>query len=193
MGVVGCDTMTTISDFSERSVSILFGDAAGAAVLMRDDDPSVGCLYQSNQADGSMWQSLYIPRLPRDLPEHDRDNAIKLGFLRMNGREIYRFAVSKFQEVITDALSATGLSIDQISQFVCHQSNVRIIDAAKQRLGLPDEKVYINIDRFGNTSAGSVGLCLDQLWRAGKIKRGDYVLLVAFGGGLTWSTSVWKI
>ncbi|MHC4128858.1 MAG: beta-ketoacyl-ACP synthase III [Planctomycetota bacterium] len=193
VGVIGCDTMTTLSDFSERSVSILFGDAAGAAVLVRDDDPSVGCIYQSSQADGAMWRSLYIPRHDRDIPEDDRDNPIKLGFLRMNGRDIYRFAVNKFRKVIEEALEATGLSIDQISQFVCHQSNVRIIDAAKDRLGLPDEKVYVNIDRYGNTSAGSVGLCLDELWQAGKIKRGDYVLMVAFGGGLTWATGVWKI
>ncbi len=193
VGVVGCDTMTTASDFSERTVSILFGDAAGAAILVRDEDPSVGCIYQSNQADGSLWEALYIPRLPRDVPERDRDNPIKLGCLRMNGREIYKFAVSKFRHVIEEALDATGLSVDQISQFVCHQSNVRIIDAAKDRLGLPPDKVYINIDRYGNSSAGSVGLCLDQLWRAGKINRGDYVLLVAFGGGLTWATSIWKI
>ncbi|MHC4081353.1 MAG: beta-ketoacyl-ACP synthase III [Planctomycetota bacterium] len=193
VGVVGCDTMTTHSDFSERTVSILFGDAAGAAILVRDDDPSVGCIYQSNQADGSMWESLYMPRLPRDVPESDRDNPIKLGCLRMNGREIYRFAVGKFRQVIQEALDTTGLSVDQISQFVCHQSNVRIIDAAKDRLGLPPEKVYINIDHYGNSSAGSVGLCLDELWRAGKINRGDYVVFVAFGGGLTWATSVWKI
>jgi 3-oxoacyl-[acyl-carrier-protein] synthase-3 len=193
VGVVGCDTMTTASDFSERTVSILFGDAAGAAILVRDDDPSVGCIYQSSQADGSMWESLYIPRLPRDVPEHDGDNPIKLGCLRMNGREIFKFAVAKFRDVIREALDATGLTVDQISQFVCHQSNVRIIDAAKHRLGLPPEKVYINIDRYGNSSAGSVGLCFDELWRAGKINRGDYVLLVAFGGGLTWATSIWKI
>jgi 3-oxoacyl-[acyl-carrier-protein] synthase-3 len=193
VGVIGCDTMTTISDFSERTVSILFGDAAGAAILVRDDDPALGCIYQSNQADGKMWETLYIPRVPRDIPEHDRDNPIKLGCLRMNGREVYKFAVAKFRRVIAEALDATGLSVDQISQFICHQSNVRIIDAAKDRLGLPADKVYINIDRYGNSSAGSVGLCLDQLWRAGKIKRGDYVLLVAFGGGLTWATSIWKI
>ncbi|MHC4218009.1 MAG: beta-ketoacyl-ACP synthase III [Planctomycetota bacterium] len=193
VGVVGCDTMTTASDFTERSVSILFGDAAGAAILVRDDDPSMGCIYQSSQADGSMWESLYIPRLPRDVPEHDVDNPIRLGCLRMNGREIYKFAVAKFREVIVDALEVTGLTVDDISQFVCHQSNVRIIDAAKHRLDLPPEKVYINIDRYGNSSAGSVGLCFDELWRAGKIKPGDYVLMVAFGGGLTWATSIWKI
>ena len=193
IGVVGCDAMSTVCDFSERSVSILFGDAAGSVVLTRTDDPSVGCIYQSTQADGSMWESLYMPRREQDIPEHDRDNPIKLGCLRMNGREIYKFAISKFRKVIEDALEATGLTVDDISQFVCHQSNVRILESAKERLGLPDDKVFINIDRYGNSSAGSVGLCLDQLWRAGKIQRGDYVLLVAFGGGLTWAASVWKL
>jgi 3-oxoacyl-[acyl-carrier-protein] synthase-3 len=193
VGVVGSEAMSTIADFSERSVSILFGDAAGAVILVRDDDPAVGCIYQSNGADGTDWESLYLPRRDQDIPEHDRDNPIKLGCLRMKGREIFKFAVAKFREVIEDALDATGLTVDQISQFICHQSNVRIINAAKERLGLPDEKVYINIDRYGNTSSGSVGLCLDELWQAGKIKRGDHVLLVAFGGGLTWSTSIWKI
>ncbi len=174
-------------------MSILFGDAAGAVVLARDEDPSVGCLYQSSQADGGMWESLYMPRRPNEVPEKERDNPIKLGCLRMNGREIYRFAITKFRKVIEEALDATGLTVDQVSQFICHQSNLRIIESAKDKLGLPDEKVHINIDRYGNSSAGSVPLCLDQLWRAGKIKRGDHVLFVAFGGGLTWAVSVWKL
>ena len=111
----------------------------------------------------------------------------------MNGREVYKFAVKKFQEVIEDALEQTGLTVDDVAQFVCHQSNVRIIESAKEKIGLPDDKVYVNIDRYGNSSAGSVGLCFDQLWRAGKIKRGDHVVLVAFGAGMTWSSSVWRI
>ena len=193
IGVIGCDAMTTVCDFSERSVSVLFGDAAGGFVLSRDDDPELGCLYRNSQADGQMWESLYIPRRPQEIPESDRDNPIKLGCLRMNGREVYKFAITKFREVIEEALDATGLTVDQISQFVCHQSNVRIIEAAKEKLRLPAEKVYINIDRYGNSSAGSVGLCFDQLWRAGRIKRGDHVMLVAFGGGLTWAVSVWKL
>ena len=193
IGVVGCDAMSTVVDFGERTVSILFGDAAGAVILTRNEDPSLGCLYQLNQSDGGMWESLYMPRRCQEIPEQDRDNPIRLGCLRMNGREIYKFAITKFREVIEDALKATGLSIDQISQFICHQSNIRIIDAAKERLGIPDDKVFVNIDKYGNSSAGSVGLCFDQLWQAGKIKRGDHVLFVAFGGGLTWSTSVWKI
>ncbi len=194
IAVIGCDAMSTVIDYSERSVSILFGDAAGAVVLTREDnDPTVGCIYSSTQADGSMWESLYMPRRSQEIPLKDIDNPIKLGCLRMNGREIYRFAVTKFREVIQEALDVTGLGVDQISQFVCHQSNLRILENAKQKLGLPDDKVHINIDRYGNSSAGSVPLCFDQLWRAGKIRRGDHVLFVAFGGGLTWAVSVWKI
>lgn len=194
IGVIGCDTMSTIVDYTDRSVSILFGDAAGSVILVRDDDdPTTGCQYQLLQADAATWESLYIPRKQQDVPESDLDNPIRLGCLRMNGREVFRFAVTKFREVIEDALAKTGLTVDDISQFVCHQSNIRIIDAAKEKLGLPDDKVHVNIDRFGNCSAGSVGLCFDQLWQAGKIKRGDNVILVAFGGGLTWASSVWKI
>jgi 3-oxoacyl-[acyl-carrier-protein] synthase-3 len=194
VGVIGCDAMSTVCDYSERSVSILFGDAAGAVVLSRDDaNPNIGCLYQSLHSDASMWESLYMPRRCHEIPEKDRENPIRLGCLRMNGREVYKFAVNKFREVIEDALEKTGLTVDQVSQFVCHQSNVRIIDAAKERLGLPDEKVYINIDKYGNSSAGSVGLCFDQLWKSGKVKRGDLVVFVAFGGGLTWASSVWRL
>ncbi|MHC5004307.1 MAG: beta-ketoacyl-ACP synthase III [Planctomycetota bacterium] len=194
IGVIGCDAMTTVVDFDERSVSILFGDAAGAVILQRaDDDPTLGCMYQTIQADGRTWPSLYMPRREQEVPESDAESPIRLGCLRMNGREVYKFAVTKFREVIEDALKQTGLSVDEVSQFVVHQSNVRIIEAAKERLGLPDEKVYVNIDRFGNSSAGSAGLCFDQLWRAGKIKRGDNVVFAAFGGGLTWASSVWRI
>ncbi len=194
VGVVGCDAMSTVVDYDDRSVSILFGDAAGAAILCADEqDRSRGCMHQVLQADGASWETLYMPRRAQDLPEHDRDNPIRLGCLRMNGRDVFRFAVTKFREVIEDSLKATALSVNDVSQFICHQSNIRIIDAAIEKLGLPREKVHINIDRFGNSSAGSVGLCLDQLWRAGKIPQGEPVVIVAFGGGLTWASSVWKV
>jgi len=111
----------------------------------------------------------------------------------MNGREVYKFAVSKFIKVIRDALEDTGLGVDDFAQFVCHQSNARIIESAKEKLGLPEEKVLINIDKFGNSSAGSVGLCLDQLRKGGKVKAGDRVMLVAFGGGMTWGASIWQL
>ena len=193
VGVVGCDAMSTVIDYSDRNLSVLFGDAAGAVILTRDEDHALGCLYQTMFADGTNWESLYMPRREHEVPQSDSENAIRIGCLRMNGREIYKFAIVKLRQMIEEALEATGLCPSQISQFVCHQSNLRIIDAAREKLGLPPEKVFINIDKFGNSSAGSVGLCFDQLWRAGKIKRGDTVLFAAIGGGLTWATSVWKL
>lgn len=193
VGVIGCDALSTITDYNDRTLSILLGDAGGAMVLTRDEDTSVGCLHQTLGADGGKWAMLYLPQLERDVPEHDKDNPIRLGHLRMNGPEVFKFAVTKFRKVINDALEKTGLTIDDISQFVCHQSNERIIEAAKQKLGLPDEKVHINIGEYGNSSAASVGVAFDELWKAGKVKRGDHVVFVAFGGGLTWASSVWKL
>jgi len=193
VATVGCDIMSHITDYQDRSLSILFGDAAGAAILTRDDDPARGCIYQTMNADGTNWDHLYQPHDEKDIPEWDRDNPIRLHYLRMQGREVYKFAVNKFREVIEDALDKTGLQVDDVAQFICHQSNARIIESAKEKIGLPDDKVLINIDRYGNSSAGSVGLCVDQLWRCGKIREGDTIVLVAFGGGLTWASSVWKV
>ena len=193
IGVIGCDAMSTLIDYTDRGVSILFGDAAGAAVLTRDEDPNRGCVYQVMEGDGRGWPSLFIPRNERDVPSGVSAPPTQLGCLRMDGREVYKFAVNKFREVIEDALSATGLSVDDVAQFVCHQSNMRIIESAKAKIGLPDEKVYVNIDRYGNSSSGSVGLCVDQLWKAGKINSGDTIIMVAFGGGMTWSSSVWNV
>lgn len=115
VGVIGCDAMTTIVDYDDRSVSILFGDAAGAAILVADDDKKLGCRYQLMQSDGRSWESLYIPRREVDVPESDSDNPIKLGCLRMAGREVYKFAVTKFREVIEDALDKTGLQVDDVA------------------------------------------------------------------------------
>jgi len=194
IGVIGCDTLSKFIDYSERTVSILFGDAAGAAVLVRDDEhPEVGCIYQKTEGNGNGWENLYMPNVERDVPLAAGPCDAALGNLRMNGREVYKFAVKKFQAVIEDALEQTGLGVDDVAQFVCHQSNLRMIESAKEKIGLPDDKVHVNINRYGNSSAGSVGLCLDELWRAGKIQRGDTVILVAFGAGLTWASSVWRV
>lgn len=194
IGVIGCDVLSNFLDYTERTVSILFGDAAGAVVLVRDDaHPDRGCIYQKLEADGRGWHNLYMPRREEDIPPDAHQSDVRLGNLRMSGREVYKFAVKKFQEVIVDALESTGLGVDDVSQFICHQSNIRIIESAKEKIGLPDEKVYVNIDRYGNSSAGSVGVCLDEVWRAGKINTGDHIIMVAFGGGMTWASSVWKI
>jgi 3-oxoacyl-[acyl-carrier-protein] synthase-3 len=192
VGVVGCDAMSTAVDFTERTVSILFGDAAGAAILRADPDPSKGAVYSSMGADGIGGHALYIPRREQDVPADDRDNPIRLGYLRMNGREVFKFAVTRFREVIEDAMAKAGLSADDVGQVVCHQSNLRIIEAAREKIGFRPDQIFVNIDRFGNSSAGSVGLCLDQARRAGRFPPGKPIIMVAFGGGLTWAANVWN-
>ena len=189
IGVIGGDAMSTLVDYKDRSTSILFGDAAGAAVLTADEDPQRGCIYQKTQANGKNWENLYIPRREQDLLEQDSD--FPLGNLRMNGREVYKFAVNKFQEVIQDALTETGLNPNDPSMYICHQSNLRMIESAIEKLDLPRERVYVNIDQFGNCSAGSAGLCLDQLRKADRLPDGEPFVMVAFGGGMTWASSVW--
>ncbi|MFZ9880179.1 MAG: beta-ketoacyl-ACP synthase III [Phycisphaerales bacterium] len=192
VAVIGAEAMSSILDYTDRAVSILFGDAAGCAIIQADPDPRVGCIYQHMGADGSGWQALYIPRRESDVPADDIANPIRLGCLRMNGKEVFRFAVTKFKDVMEDAFAKTGLTPDDVSQVICHQSNVRIIDAAREKLNIDPSKIYVNIDRYGNSSAGSVPLCLDELWRAGKITPGKPFMMVAFGGGLTWASSVWQ-
>ncbi len=192
VGIVGCDWMSSIIDYDDRSCSILFGDAAGAAVLEATDDPSKGCIHQTMHADGRGWPALYIPRRDRDLADGDTVEGIRLGCLRMNGREVYKFAVNQFQNSISGALEAAELTPDEVGSYICHQSNLRIIESAVEKLGLPREKVYVNIDEYGNSSAGSVGLCLDQMRTKGLIDESKPSLLVAFGGGMTWSSCVWN-
>jgi 3-oxoacyl-[acyl-carrier-protein] synthase-3 len=191
--IIGADAMSTVMDYSDRSVSILFGDAAGATVITRDENPERGCIYQIMGADGVGWESLYMPRREVDVPESDKENPIKLGNLRMNGREVFKFAVKKFQAVIEETLEKSNHSIDDVSLMICHQSNLRIIESAREKLGIAEDKVYVNIHRVGNSSAGSIGLCLDELNSSGRIKEGELVLFVAFGGGMTWASSLWRV
>ena len=192
IAVVGCDAMSKLTDPKDRGTSILFGDAAGAAILQRCDDTELGCFYQTMNADAQTWQALYIPTREEDVVEGDTATS-EIGMLRMRGKEVYKFAVSKFQEITENLLEETGLTPDDVSQFICHQSNMRIIESAQNKLGLADDKVYKNISHFGNSSAGAAALCFDQLWREGKINSGDVIVLLAFGGGLTWASSAWRI
>jgi len=193
IAVVGCDAMSSVMDYSNRKVCILFGDAAGAVIVRRTDDPSLGCMYQTMSSDGSLWEHLYLPRQESDVPKGADWNEVKIDKLQMNGAEVYKFAVSKFQAALTDALEKNHLTVGDIRMVIAHQSNARIIESAKAKLKLPDDKVYINIDRYGNSSAGSVPLCFDELRRAGRIKSGDIVILAAFGAGMTWASSVWRL
>ena len=190
IGIIGVEALSTIVDYTDRGSAILFGDAAGAAILCADENPNRGCIYQRIEADGRDWKTLYMPEKEEDVFEGDASTN-KLCTLRMLGRDVYKFAVTKFQWAIQDALDFTGLAAEDIGVYICHQSNLRIIDSAIEKLGLPRENVFVNIDKYGNCSSASVGLCLDQLRKEGRVPEGKPVVLVAFGGGLTWASSVW--
>ncbi|MBL0921458.1 MAG: ketoacyl-ACP synthase III [Phycisphaerales bacterium] len=193
VGVVGCDHMTSVMDYTDRRVSILFGDAAGAAVLRATDDTSRGVVAHAMHADATGWADLYLPRSKADFPPGETPTDEKLNRLQMNGQAVFKFAVKTFGDLIQRTLDSAGLKAEDVDHYICHQSNARILEASRERFGLPEEKLYVNIQNYGNTSAGSVGLCLDELWRAGRVREGQLALFVAFGGGLTWSSSLWRI
>lgn len=193
IGLVGVDTISSITDFTNRNVAILFGDGAGAAVLRSTDDATKGVIAQINKADGSGWPNLFVPGWDSQIPATADREVLVPGCLHMNGKEVFKFAVGTFQALIKDTLEMGQISIDDVDMFVCHQSNARIIDAAVQKFGIPQSKVYVNIDRFGNTSGGSVPICLDELVKAGRVREGMVVMFVAFGAGLTWSSSLWQM
>lgn len=193
VAVIGCDVMSKMMDYTDRGVCILFGDAAGAAILRTTDDPSRGMLAGCMHADGSRWHDLYVPTSNHDLPPGVKPGDVKLGALHMNGREVYKFAVGTFAGLIERTMERAGLSAGDIDQFVCHQSNARMLESARERFGIPAEKFRINIDHYGNCSAGSVPVVLDELRKEGKCREGELVMFVAFGGGLTWSSSLWRV
>jgi len=196
VAVIGAETLTQYMEYSTegRACAIIFGDAAGCAILRATDDPGKGLLAQAMHADGAGWKDLYIPRiLSRDVPPGIDPATRKVGLMYMNGREVFKFAVTTFQQLIAETLDKAGLGADQIDQYICHQSNARILDAARERFGIPQDKMYVNIDRVGNTSSASVPLCLDELRKSGRVREGQKIMFVAFGGGLTWASSLWQI
>ncbi len=192
IAVIGAERMSTLMDWSDRRTCVLFGDGAGAAILTGSDDPDQGCLYQAIHSDGTQAKHLYVPRSEMDIVDPQTFNG-KLGSIQMNGREVFKFAVNTFYHFIENAMKACGLSPADVKMIVPHQSNIRILEAARERLGVGEDKVYINIDRFGNTSAASVAICLHELMDQKKLRKGDTVIFVGMGAGVTWATSVWKL
>jgi 3-oxoacyl-[acyl-carrier-protein] synthase III len=195
VGVVGADCLSTLMEYNThgRGTAIIFGDGAGAAVLRVTDDASKGILAQAIHADGPGWKEIYVPQVPTDFPTGVSCDPGKYNHVQMNGAGVFKFAVGTFPELIQQTLDNAGLSAGDIDMFVCHQSNARILQAARDRFGLEEHKLYVNIERFGNTVGASVPLCLDELVRAGRITPGMKVMFVAFGGGLTWGSSLWQM
>ncbi len=190
--LIGAETLSRITDYKDRGSCILFGDGAGAAVVQRSLDAKRGVLYSSLHADGRGWELIHS--LPGS--RHPVDEAMIAGrnhFMRIKGRDVYKFAVQRFHELLEDAMRQCDLSVEKIKLIVPHQVNLRIIDSALEKLKIPAEKAYVNIERYGNTSAASIPIALDEAVRAGKVKQGDVVVFVAFGAGLTWANAVVRL
>ena len=187
--VLGAETLSRITDYTDRGSCILFGDGAGAVVLRRGNEPGKGILYSSLYADGSGWEMLCCMPGSRH-PISAGLVADRNQYMKIKGREVYKFAVQRFEELILDAMRKCELTPDDVKLIVPHQVNQRIIDSAMDKLGLGSEKAYVNIDRYGNTSAASIPIALDEAVRAGKITSGDVIVMVAFGAGLTWANAV---
>jgi 3-oxoacyl-[acyl-carrier-protein] synthase-3 len=188
--VIGAETLTKITDWTDRTSCILFGDGAGAVVLERADDGRKGILYSTLHSDGDRWDALccqaHGSRHPAD---KELDDPKKI-YMQIKGREVYQQAIRRIVQTVNDCLKACKLSIDDVKMMISHQMNARIIESASKRLNLPDEKVFINISKYGNTSAASVPIAFDECVRTGRIKRGDIIILVAFGAGLTWGANL---
>ncbi|KAB3531422.1 beta-ketoacyl-ACP synthase III [Alkaliphilus serpentinus] len=189
--IIGAETLSKILNWEDRNTCVLFGDGAGAVVVERVEE-GYGILSSYLGADGSSGEVLTQPaggsRMPASLETLEK----KLHYVQMDGSEVFKFAVRVMGKAAMEALKKCDLTIDDIDYLVPHQANIRIIDAAAKRLKLPIEKVFVNLDKYGNMSAASVPVALDEAYRMGNIKKEDIVVLVAFGGGLTWGSSVVK-
>jgi 3-oxoacyl-[acyl-carrier-protein] synthase-3 len=189
--VIGAETLSKITDYKDRKSCILFGDGAGAALVKKGSlNGSRGIFYSTSGSDGTGWPPLNCPAYGSRFPANKSLENPNFIYVQINGKEIYQQAVRKIIETIEDCLTNCELSADDIKLFIPHQMNARIIESVAKRLALSHEKVFLNIDKYGNTSAASIPIALDECMRQGRIKKGDIVLLVAFGGGLTWGANV---
>lgn len=189
--VVGSEVMSAILDWTDRSTCILFGDGAGAVVLGPSEGDR-GILSTHLHADGNLGDLICVPGGGSRTPPSEKMLSEGLQYLKMKGNETFKVAVKTLEEVARETLSANHLSIEDIDVYVPHQANIRILRAVADRLKLPMEKVIVNIERYGNTSAASIPLALDEGVREGRIKEGHLVMIGAFGGGLTWASAIMR-
>ncbi len=187
--VIGAETFSRILDWDDRGTCVLFGDGAGAVVLEaaegRGDVSDRGILAARIHADGRQRDLLYVDGGP--------STTRTTGFLRMKGREVFRHAVTRIAEVMKEVMEDAGVSAGDIALFVPHQANIRILEGTAKKIGIPSEKVFITLDRHGNTSAASIPLALDEAVRTGRARLGDLVLLEAMGGGFTWGAALVRL
>ncbi|NLZ28499.1 MAG: beta-ketoacyl-ACP synthase 3, partial [Firmicutes bacterium] len=182
--VIGVDIISRIVDWEDRATCVLFGDGAGAAIL-QPTDAGRGFVATDLRSDGSGAEMLIVPAGGSRLPACDTTVKGKKHFVRMSGNEIFKFAVRVIEDITVNLLKKADVEVENLDRLFLHQANSRIIEAARKRLGLPAEKVPINIDHYGNTSAASIPISLYESVEDGTLKKGDLVAMVAFGAGLT--------
>ncbi|MCF7708179.1 MAG: ketoacyl-ACP synthase III [Verrucomicrobia bacterium] len=187
--IMGAEKLSSIMDWQDRNTCVLFGDGAGAAVL-QNRPQAHGLLTACMGADGSKAGLLNMPGGGSLNPATHETVDARLHYLRMNGKETFKNAVNAMTKAATEALQRCEIGIEQISCIISHQANLRIIDAVGQRINAEKQKFYVNLEKYGNTSAASVAIALDEAVRLERIKRGDLVLMTAFGAGLTWAAAV---
>lgn len=187
--VIGADKLSTIVDWGDRNTCVLFGDGAGAAIL-RNRTGSHGVIATTMGSDGTYTDILSMPGGCSRYPTTPDNIHLKLNTIKMSGKEVYKQAVTAMMTAANTALEQSGLTMEDLACIIPHQANMRIIEALADRMKLPLDKFLVNLDRYGNTSAAAVAIALDEANRTGRMKIGDYVLLVVFGGGLTWASSV---
>ncbi len=189
--VIGAEKLSSITDWSDRTTCVLFGDGAGAAVLQacREGDGH-GLIHSILQSDGSLADLLKLPAGGSRMPATSETLAQGLHFMKMDGREVFKHAVTRMCGSARQLLEETGLSVEDVALIIPHQANMRIISAISDRLGGRESQYFVNLDKYGNTSAASVIVALDEAYHAGRLKKGDLVLLVAFGGGFVWGASL---
>lgn len=186
--VVGAETLSKIVDWEDRATCVLFGDGAGACVLEKTDRPGLIASYLGS--DGGGAHLLELPAGGSRIPASRESVEKRLHYIKMNGNEVFKFAVRIMEEASREVTKRAGVGLEEVALFVPHQANIRIIDSAARRLKIPQEKIFVNVHKYGNTSSASIPIALDEAYREGKIKEGDLVLLVGFGAGLTWGSAL---
>ena len=189
--LVGTEVLSRFTDWEDRTTCVLFGDGAGAAILEATDEDR-GIVSAHMRSDGALWELLHMPGGGSINPPSKESLKKKMHYLKMKGNETFKVAVRTLENLVSRTLEENKLKPSQLSLLIPHQANLRIIQATAERLNLPAEKVFVNIDKYGNTSAASIPIALDEAVRQGRVRDGDYVLLEAFGGGLTWGSVLIK-
>ena len=187
--VLGAEIMSKVTDWTDRATCVLFGDGAGAIILAGEEGER-GVLSTHLHSDGSLWELLYMPGGGSANPSSDETVDKHMHYIKMAGNQLFKVAVRALADVSQEALKFNGLKSEDIDIMIPHQANTRIIEAAAKLIGFPMEKVFLNIEKYGNTSSATIPIAMDEVQREGKVKAGDLMLLCSFGTGVTWGSAV---